>query len=121
MAKILNLPTFSESRGDLTVIDKIIPFDIKRIFYIYNASGIRGGHRHKKNIQALICVSGRCEIYNNNGSEKSEYILDKPDKCLILDPEDWHTMRNFSDDAILLVLASEHYDQSDYIDAEYTT
>jgi hypothetical protein len=120
MAKIIDLKTFTDSRGNLTVIEKVIPFDVKRIFYIYGVDDSkRGGHRHHKTIQAAICIKGKCTIYNNNGKEKNEILLDQPHKCLILEPEDWHTMYDFSEDAILMVLASEFFEQSDYIFEPY--
>lgn len=120
MAKIIDLKTFTDIRGNLTVIEKIIPFEIKRIFYIYGVdSSIRGGHRHKKTIQAAICIKGSCRICNYNSKEKESFILDTPSKCLILNPEDWHTMDNFTSDAILMVLASEYFDANDYIYTEY--
>jgi len=119
MAKLITLPTFKDERGSLTVVEKLLPFEIKRFYYIYDTTTKRGGHRHKKTIQALICLGGSCEIYINNGNKKEIILLDSPDKCLILDPKDWHTMDNFSSGAILLVFASEHYDISDYIDEEY--
>ena len=119
MALIIDLPTFKDNRGKLTVIEKVLPFDVKRIYYIYDATAKRGGHRHRKNMQALICLNGSCEIYVNDGKSKNIYILDRPDKCLILYPQDWHTMDKFSNDSILLVLASEYYDVNDYIDEEY--
>ena len=80
----------------------------------------RGGHRHKKTIQALVCLNGNCIISNNNGSIKEDFVLERPDDLLIINPEDWHTMHSFSEDAILLVLASEFYDPDDYIDEEYS-
>jgi dTDP-4-dehydrorhamnose 3,5-epimerase-like enzyme len=120
VAHLINLKTFCDQRGNLTVIEKIIPFDIKRIFYIYGVdSSVRGKHRHKKTIQAATCIQGRCTIWNNDGKKKEEYILDSPDKCLILEPADWHKMYNFSSDAILMVLASEYFDSNDYIFEEY--
>ncbi len=119
MAYFINLPTFSDNRGYLTVIEKILPFEIKRIYYIYNATSKRGGHRHKKNIQALISVAGSCEIFVNNGEKKETFILDRPDKALIIEARDWHTMDKFSPDCVLLVLASEYYDRDDYIYEEY--
>lgn len=120
MAKILDLKTFTDKRGNLTVIEKVIPFDIKRIFYIYGVDDSkRGGHRHKKTRQAAICIKGSCTIYNNNSKKEEEFILDQPNKCLILEPEDWHTMSNFSNDAILMVLASEFFEESDYIFEPY--
>lgn len=120
MAHILDLKTFTDKRGNLTVIEKVIPFDIKRIFYIYGVDDSkRGGHRHKKTIQAAICIKGTCTIYNNNNVKEEEFVLDKPNKCLILQPEDWHTMYHFSEDAILMVLASEFFDNNDYIFEPY--
>lgn len=119
MAYIIKLPTFSDERGSLTVIEKILPFEVKRIYYIYNAKNKRGGHRHKKNVQALIAVSGSCDIFVNDGHKKQTYNLNSPDKCLILETKDWHTMYNFTQDCVLLVLASEYYDKNDYIDEEY--
>jgi len=120
MARFIDLQTFTDKRGNLTVIEKSIPFDIKRIFYIYGVdSSRRGGHRHHKTIQAAICIKGRCTIGNNDGLQVTEYELDKPHKCLILEPKDWHEMYNFSPDAILMVLASEYFDQKDYIFEKY--
>jgi dTDP-4-dehydrorhamnose 3,5-epimerase-like enzyme len=120
VARIIDLKTFTDKRGNLTVIEKIIPFDIKRIFYIYGVDeSTRGGHRHHKTIQAAICLNGHCTIFNNNGRKKETFELDKPSKCLILEPEDWHTMTHFSKDAILMVLASEYFDERDYIFEQY--
>jgi hypothetical protein len=121
MAHLIDLKTFTDKRGNLTVIEKIIPFEIKRIFYIYGVDeSKRGGHRHKKTIQAAICLKGSCHIYNSDGITEKNYILDQPNKCLILEPKDWHTMYNFTSDAILMVLASAFFDQNDYIFEPYT-
>lgn len=121
MAQILDLKTFTDKRGNLTVIEKIIPFDIKRIFYIYGVDeSVRGGHRHHLTKQAAICLKGACHIYNNNGRKEEDFILDRPDKCLLIEPEDWHTMKHFTPDAILMVLASHYYDAGDYIFEPYT-
>jgi dTDP-4-dehydrorhamnose 3,5-epimerase-like enzyme len=120
MAKLISLKTFTDSRGNLTVIEKVIPFEIKRLFYIYGVdSSIRGGHRHHKTVQAAICLRGSCRISNNDGIETEVFELDSPDKCLILEPKDWHEMHDFSEDAILMVLASEHFDANDYIREKY--
>lgn len=119
MAYLIDLPTFSDERGSLTVVEKLLPFDIKRFYYIYDATSKRGGHRHKKSIQALISLGGNCEIYVNNGEKEETFLLDDPNKCLILDPKDWHTMDNFSKGSTLLVFSSEFYDKDDYIDEEY--
>ena len=119
MSTIIKLPTFSDHRGCLTVIEKKLPFEIKRVYYIYHATAGRGGHRHKKTYQALVSVAGSCEVYVHNGKEETTYLLQNPDQCLILNPEDWHTMDRFSPDCILLVLASEYFDPDDYIDEGY--
>jgi len=120
MAKLIDLKTFTDKRGNLTVIEKVMPFDIKRIFYIYGVDeSKRGGHRHHKTVQAAICIQGSCSIFSDNGKDSAEYKLDRPDKCLILEPADWHTMYNFSSDAILMVLASEYFSEEDYIFEPY--
>jgi len=122
MAHIINIQTFKDSRGILTVLDSIVPFDIKRLFYIYSVDNTdRGGHRHHETHQAAICIQGSCEITNNNGKKTEIFTLDSPEKCLILLPEDWHVMHNFSADAILLVLASTAFDPKDYIYEPYDT
>ncbi len=120
MAHIINLKTFSDTRGNLTVIEKEIPFDIKRIFYIYGVdNSVRGGHRHKTTVQAAICIHGSCIVSNDDGKVKSDFILDHPQKCLILECRDYHTMHHFSPDAVLLVLASTPFDPEDYIYEPY--
>jgi len=120
MAHIIDLKTYTDKRGNLTVIEKIIPFEIKRIFYIYGVDdSIRGGHRHHKTIQAAICINGSCKIFNNDGRKTETFALDKPSACLILKPQDWHNMFEFSKDAILMVLASEYFDENDYIFEPY--
>lgn len=121
MAYIIDLKTLADKRGNLTVIeDKEIPFNIKRVFYIYGVDeSVRGKHRHHKTIQALYCLTGSCEIYNNNGKKEEVFILDRPNKCLVLMPEDWHKMYNFTPNCILQVLASEYFDHNDYIFEEY--
>ncbi len=95
MAYLIDLKTFTDKRGNLTVIEKTIPFEIKRIFYIYGVDQSRRGHRHKTTVQAAICLQGRCRIYNNDGEEEDYFILDQPNKCLILQTRDWHTMDGF--------------------------
>src|SRR5882724_12001345 len=122
MAKFLDLKTFTDQRGNLTVIERSIPFDIKRIFYIYGVdSSVRGGHRHHKTIQAAICLQGSCRILNYDGTnERQDFYLERPDQCLILEPKDWHQMDLFSPNAILMVLASEYFSPEDYIYEPYS-
>lgn len=121
MANLINLETHSDKRGYLTVIEKILPFPIKRVFYIYGVDNSkRGGHRHHTTIQAAICIQGHCRIFCDDNHKKEEYLLDQPNKCLLLNPEDWHTMYDFTPDAILLVLASTEFDSADYIYEPYS-
>jgi len=121
MASLVNLKTFTDDRGNLTVIEKVLPFDIKRIFYIYGVDeSERGGHRHHQTLQAAICIRGKCTIYNDNGIQQNTFELDSPDKCLLIHPEDWHSMYSFSEDAILMVLASEYFEANDYIYTPYS-
>jgi len=120
MARLIDLKTFTDARGNLTVIEEVLPFEIKRVFYIYGVDrSHRGGHRHHKTIQAAVCIKGRCKIFNNNGKKKETFILNKPSKCLILEQNDWHEMFDFSKNAILMVLASEKFMESDYIFEKY--
>lgn len=119
MASLITLSTHTDKRGHLTVFEKV-PFSIKRVFYIYGVDDSRrGGHRHKTTFQAAICVKGSCTIFCDDGAKQGEYLLDTPDKCLLIDPEDWHIMYDFTPDAILLVLASTEFEQSDYIFEPY--
>jgi dTDP-4-dehydrorhamnose 3,5-epimerase-like enzyme len=116
MPELISLRTFTDKRGNLTVIEKVVPFEIKRIFYIYGVDqSVRGGHRHHKTIQAAICIKGSCQICCDNSIQIEYFSLNEPHQCLILYPEDWHTMDQFSEDAILMVLASEYFDAGDYI------
>ena len=114
------MKTFSNQRGNLTVIEKEMPFDIRRMFYIYGVDdSVRGGHRHHQTRQAAMCVAGKCIVSCNNGHSKEEFVLDHPGICLIIEPEDYHTMHHFTADAVLFVIASELFDPNDYIYEDY--
>ncbi|MCE3046653.1 sugar 3,4-ketoisomerase [Helicobacter kayseriensis] len=115
MAQLIHIQTITDSRGSLSVIEKILPFEIKRVFYIYNVSSNRGGHAHHKTKLAMICLGGSCKILINSYGEKSTFTLQNPNECLLLEPHEWHLMQDFSPNATLLVLASETYDPNDYI------
>ena len=118
-SKIIKIPTYSDERGLLTVMEDILPFEIKRVYWIYGADEkIRGGHRHKITQQALVAITGSVDLKINNGKQEFSYILDDPAKCIIIEPEDWHTMY-FKNNAVLIVFASHKYEKSDYIDSSY--
>jgi hypothetical protein len=120
MAYIIDLETHTDTRGNLTVIENILPFTIERVFYIYGVDkSERGGHRHHKTVQAAVCIQGECKIYNNDGKKEEIFHLNKPSKCVLLNPADWHKMYDFSENAILMVLASAKFNQNDYIFEAY--
>lgn len=120
MAQLYELKTFASDSGNLTVFEKIIPGTIQRVFYIYKAGqSSRAGHRHRRTWNALICLNGSCRVYTNNGRYETVYQLTNPRQCLVLKPEDWHVMDEFSEDAILLVVSNEPYDKDDYVYEPY--
>jgi len=121
MPKIFTLPVHSSTKGDLTVFENILPGSLKRIYYITNADGqTRGGHRHVRAWQALICLQGSCDIYVETIDKKSVFNLDEPYKVLVLEPQDWHILENLSDNAIILVVSNENYDPEDYFYPSYS-
>jgi len=109
----------SPDLGSLVFVeaDKDIPFAFKRVYYTYGVKEgiIRGHHAHKALEQLLICLYGAIEIMCDNGEKKEYATLDDPTKALYVGPGIWHTMKWLKDDSVLLVLASEYYDESDYI------
>lgn len=120
MAALYPLKTYASDNGNLTVFEDIIPGSIERVFYIYGVGSTpRAGHRHHRTWNALICLSGRCRVYVHNGQAEETVYLDDTRQCLVLEPEDWHIMDEFSEDAILLVVSNQPYDKTDYIYEPY--
>ena len=120
MAQLLQLNSFSSENGNLTILENILPHDVKRLFYIYGAGGkIRGGHRHKAAWNALTCVAGECKVYLHDGFREQIFSLDSPTQCLVIEPGDWHQMYDFSENAILLGISDENYDKDDYVFEQY--
>ncbi|MBY7734774.1 sugar 3,4-ketoisomerase [Francisella philomiragia] len=119
MVKTLYFDIKGDSRGSLISIEQNnnIPFDIKRVYYIFDTQKNvrRGFHAHKNLKQVLICVSGCCKILVDDGTSKENVLLNSPDKGLLISGLVWREMFDFSDDCVLVVLASELYDESDYI------
>lgn len=112
-------PPHGDDRGQLIAIEqqKDLPFDIKRVYYIYDTkAGVRRGfHAHRNLEQILVCVHGSCKILLDNGKEQETVVLDDPSDGLYIANNMWREMFDFSPDAVLLVLASEYYDEADYI------
>ena len=116
---IINFQVKGDSRGSLIALEanKDIPFEIKRVYYIFDTKEavVRGHHAHKTLQQVLICVSGSCTIVLDDGKERTEVLLDKPNIGLYIGPNMWHEMKDFTPGAVLLVLASDWYSEADYI------
>ena len=114
-----NLPLISDLRGDLSVgeFEKQIPFMTKRYFLVFGVptAETRGEHAHKGCKQFLICVKGSCKVIADDGDNREEFLLDRPNKGLYLPPMTWGIQYQYSQDAILLVFASDYYDANDYI------
>jgi len=118
--KFIDFDIKGDERGKLIAIEqfKDIPFEIKRVYYIFDTKKEvrRGYHAHKDLQQVAICISGSCKFLLDDGKERVEdIILDSPNKGLFIDKMIWHEIYDFSDDCVLLVLASDYYDESDYI------
>jgi len=115
MAKLIDIPKFNDSRGTISVIEKKIKFKIKRVYFIYDIKDKRGGHRHKKTRQFLICLNGSCDLVIINKKKIKKISIRNSNRGVLLEPSDWHEIKNVSEKAVIAVLASENYDSKDYI------
>jgi len=119
LVKLIDFDQLGDERGSLIALEgnKNIPFDVKRIYYIFDTKeGVsRGFHAHKALQQVALCLKGHCKFVLTDGNTTEEVILDNPGKGLIIGNMMWREMHDFSQDCILLVLASEFYDEKDYI------
>ena len=109
----------SDRKGNLTVVRNGIevPFDVKRVYYLYDVPGgeSRGGHAHKALFQLIVAVSGSFSVTLDDGTDKKIFALNRPYQGLLVVPGIWRTLDDFSSGAVCLVLASEKYDEADYI------
>jgi dTDP-4-dehydrorhamnose 3,5-epimerase-like enzyme len=119
MDRVTTFAIKGDARGSLVALEggQDLPFEIRRVYYIFGTKPgvVRGRHAHRALRQVLICVSGSCTISLDDGRAKSDISLSAPDVGLYIGPGIWREMSDFSPDAVLLVLASEHYDEGDYI------
>lgn len=115
----IHFPPLGDERGSLVALEtgKTVPFDIKRVYYIFATQKdvARGFHAHKNLKQIVVCVTGKCRMVLDDSKVRQEIWLDSPTKGLLISDLVWREMHDFSQDCVLLVLASEHYDESDYI------
>ena len=119
LGKIINLPKIVDPRGNLTVAEQLkdVPFDIKRAYWVYDVPGgeSRGGHAHIRLKQFIIALSGSFHVTLDDGDEKQTYLMNHPWQALLIETGIWRTLDDFSSGAVCLVLASEPYEEDDYI------
>lgn len=117
--KIIRFKDIGDVRGGLISLEEEenIPFIIKRVYFLYNPNTemSRGFHAHKKLEQVVVCLKGKCRFILDDGIERISYELNKPTEGLYIGNNEWREMHDFSDDCVLAVIASEKYDESDYI------
>ena len=117
-ATLIDIPKIKNAKGNIGVIElDVIPFSIKRVYYLYDvpSSAKRGGHAHKNLTQLLVALSGSFDVVLKDGKAKKVVTLNKPDKGLVINSNIWRELENFSSGAVCMVLASEIYNEDDYI------
>jgi len=119
ICKLIDFPRLGDEKGALVVMDKSsgVPFDVVRTYYIFDTEKgvIRGRHAHKSLHQVAVCVSGSCHMVLDNGVIKETVFMCSATVAVDLPPMLWHEMHDFSADCILLVVASDYYDEDDYV------
>ncbi|HDT5887874.1 sugar 3,4-ketoisomerase [Aeromonas dhakensis] len=117
--KLISLQAHGDERGSLIALEegKNIPFPVKRVYYLFNTKeGVsRGFHAHRELKQVAIAVRGSCRFVLDNAKERVDILLDNPAQGLLIESFIWREMHDFSDDCVLMVLADQLYDESDYI------
>lgn len=118
MVNIIDIPKINNNKGNIGIVElDTIPFAIKRVYYLFDVptGAKRGGHAHKKLKQVLIAISGSFDVILKDGKKKEVVTLNRPDKGLLIENNTWRELENFSSGAVCLVLASEVYEEEDYI------
>lgn len=119
LIRLVHFPPLGDDRGSLVALEthKTVPFDVKRVYYIFGTqAGVsRGFHAHRALQQVAVCVTGKCRMVLDDGQRREDVWLDSPTKGLLIGGLVWREMHDFSPDCVMLVLASEHYDEADYI------
>jgi dTDP-4-dehydrorhamnose 3,5-epimerase-like enzyme len=115
---IINIPKIEDYRGNLAIVENdVLPYKIKRVYYLYDvpSTAHRGGHSHKEQLEFLIALSGSFDVVLKDGTQMEKVTLNKPDKGLLINKNIWRELENFSSGAVCLVLASDVFDEDDYI------
>jgi len=116
--KLIDIPKIEDPRGNLSVIEKdVVPYNIKRVYYLYDVPGgaERGGHAHKNTQEFLVAISGSFDVVLNDGDSQQTITLNRPYRGLLITTGIWRELKNFSSGAVCLVVASDVYDEEDYI------
>ena len=116
--QLLQIPVVEDRRGNLAFIQEdIVPFEFKRVYYLFDvpSNSFRGSHSHINQCEVLVALSGSFEVVLNDGTEKKSFLLNKPNIGLYIPTGIWRELENFSSGAVCLVLASDVYDEEDYI------
>jgi dTDP-4-dehydrorhamnose 3,5-epimerase-like enzyme len=116
--QLIQIPTVEDLRGNLAFVQNdFLPFELKRVYYLFDvpSTAFRGGHSHVNQHEILIALSGSFEVLINDGMEKKSYLLNKPNIGLHIPTGIWRELENFSSGAVCLVLASDVFEESDYI------
>jgi hypothetical protein len=117
--RVIEIPRFTDERGSLSVIEgsSLVPFDIARVYYLYDipAGQVRAAHGHRRLEQFMIALSGSFEVQLDDGFDRHTVRLDRPDRGVYIAPGMWRDLNGFSGGAVCAVLASLHYDESDYL------
>lgn len=116
--QLIDIPKIEDYRGNIAVVEKdTIPFDCKRVYYLFDipSTARRGGHAHRQQQELLVALSGSFDVILNDGLESKTVTLNKPDKGLLIRENVWRELENFSSGAVCLVLASDVFDEEDYI------
>jgi dTDP-4-dehydrorhamnose 3,5-epimerase-like enzyme len=117
LVKLIDAPAISTDGTLVQLQSPEIPFDVRRVYFIYGVSvgAVRGAHTHKETSQVLFCIQGSIIVALDDGRRKEKVVLDKPNVGVLLEPGVWHEMQEFKKDTILLVLASQKHEPADYI------
>ena len=116
--RLISIPKIKDVRGNLAVIENdLLPFKIKRVYYLFDvpSDAYRGGHAHREQSEVLVALSGSFDVLLDDGKVKEKITLNKPDIGLIIPNMMWRELNNFSSGAVCLVVASDVFDEQDYI------